>query len=72
MFRSERATIGCTCDAPPWFSQPGEWPLQIMLVHNPGCALDGTVPQVVHTLDPATRPELSRPIGILPDRFAAE
>lgn len=34
----ERRERGCDCEAPPWFSEPGEWPMRILLAHNPGCA----------------------------------
>jgi hypothetical protein len=36
----ERQANGCTCEAPPWFSPPGEWPMKVMLTHNPDCVLD--------------------------------
>jgi hypothetical protein len=33
----ERQEMECTCEAPPWVSPPGEWPMKIVLVHNDDC-----------------------------------
>lgn len=35
--RVVRRDEGCNCEAPPWVSPPGEWPLRIRLDHHPDC-----------------------------------
>ncbi len=61
---AERRANGCDCDAPPWFSPPGEWPMKVLLSHAEDC---GNAPTYEEAL------EEGRGLGLLPaqrERYA--
>ena len=65
---ADRRSRGCDCEAPPWFSPEGEWPIHVMLAHSLSCAYN-TLPEApltgrhVPPISPTETAPAVRPAG---------